>query len=172
MAVNSDLPNEYLISRSDAVVFVLKQHPGLWRFAALFMQLVPRFLRDAVYKVVARNRYRIFGRSEVCPPPNSGLRPFPRPLKHRWTKRWTKHYGVEILGGAVLQRCDNRLILNSGLIAPRFGLTQWPAGRRRAAVRFRFFLSNAAAHHAPRSRSRRASGSTRSSRTSTHSYFK
>ena len=69
VAVNSDLPNEYLISRSDAVVFVLKQHPGLWRFAALFMQLVPRFLRDAVYKVVARNRYRIFGRSEVCPLP-------------------------------------------------------------------------------------------------------
>jgi predicted DCC family thiol-disulfide oxidoreductase YuxK len=31
--------------------------------------LVPKFLRDAAYNVVARNRYRIFGRSEACPLP-------------------------------------------------------------------------------------------------------
>lgn len=69
VAVNGDLPNQYLLSRSDAVIFVLKQLPGLWRFAAFFMQCVPKFLRDPAYNVVARNRYRIFGRSEVCPLP-------------------------------------------------------------------------------------------------------
>jgi predicted DCC family thiol-disulfide oxidoreductase YuxK len=69
VAVNYELPNEYLLSRSDAVIFVLKQLPGLWRHAAFFMQLLPKFLRDPAYKVVARNRYRIFGRSEVCPLP-------------------------------------------------------------------------------------------------------
>jgi predicted DCC family thiol-disulfide oxidoreductase YuxK len=27
---------------------------------------MPKFLSDAAYNAVARNRYRIFGRSEVC----------------------------------------------------------------------------------------------------------
>jgi predicted DCC family thiol-disulfide oxidoreductase YuxK len=66
IAINYELPNESLLSRSDAVVFVLRQLPGPWRFAAFVMQLVPRFLRDAAYNVIARKRYRIFGRSEVC----------------------------------------------------------------------------------------------------------
>jgi predicted DCC family thiol-disulfide oxidoreductase YuxK len=66
VVVNPDLPDEYLLSRSDAVLFALKQLQGLWRFAAFVLQLAPRFLRDAVYKVVARHRYRIFGRSDVC----------------------------------------------------------------------------------------------------------
>jgi len=69
IALSYELRNECLLSRSDAVVFVLKQPPGLWRFAAFFIQLIPKFLRDAAYGVVARNRYRIFGRSEVCPLP-------------------------------------------------------------------------------------------------------
>ena len=69
IALSYELRNECLLSRSDAVVFVLKQLPGLWRFAAFFIQLIPKFLRDAAYGVVARNRYRIFGRSEVCPLP-------------------------------------------------------------------------------------------------------
>lgn len=69
VVVNYELPNEHLLFRSDAVIFVLKQLPGLCRFAAFFMQLLPKFLRDPAYNVVARSRYRIFGRSEVCPLP-------------------------------------------------------------------------------------------------------
>jgi predicted DCC family thiol-disulfide oxidoreductase YuxK len=68
--VNYELPDEYLLSRSDAAIFVLKQLPGLWRAAALLVQLVPKFLRDAAYNVIARNRYAIFGRSEICPLPS------------------------------------------------------------------------------------------------------
>jgi predicted DCC family thiol-disulfide oxidoreductase YuxK len=68
VAVNYDLPNEYLLSRSDAVIFVLKQ-PRLWRPAAFLLQLLPKFLSDPAYNVIARNRYRIFGRSEACPLP-------------------------------------------------------------------------------------------------------
>jgi predicted DCC family thiol-disulfide oxidoreductase YuxK len=30
------------------------------------VQVVPRLLRDAAYRVIARHRYRIFGRSETC----------------------------------------------------------------------------------------------------------
>ncbi len=38
---------------------------GVWRAAAL-LRLVPRPLRDALYRLVARNRYRWFGRVEAC----------------------------------------------------------------------------------------------------------
>jgi predicted DCC family thiol-disulfide oxidoreductase YuxK len=69
VVVNYELPEEYLLSRSAAAIFVLKQLPGLGRSAAFLLQLSPKFLSDAAYNTVARNRYRIVGRSEVCPMP-------------------------------------------------------------------------------------------------------
>jgi len=66
VVVNYELPNEYLLSRSDAVLFVLKQLGARWRAAASFLQLLPKFLRDPAYNAIARRRYRIFGRSDVC----------------------------------------------------------------------------------------------------------
>ena len=38
---------------------------GAWRLATL-LRLVPRPLRDAAYRLVARNRYRWFGKAEHC----------------------------------------------------------------------------------------------------------
>jgi predicted DCC family thiol-disulfide oxidoreductase YuxK len=64
--VDSDSPQERLLARSDAILFVLAQLGGLWRVAALVFKLVPRPLRDFAYNAVARRRYRIFGRSEAC----------------------------------------------------------------------------------------------------------
>jgi predicted DCC family thiol-disulfide oxidoreductase YuxK len=69
VVVDHELPSEHLLSRSDAVLFVLRQLGGLWRATASLLQLLPRFLRDAAYNAVARYRYRIFGRSEVCAMP-------------------------------------------------------------------------------------------------------
>jgi predicted DCC family thiol-disulfide oxidoreductase YuxK len=62
---NADM-NEFLLARSDAVLFVLKQLGRPWSAAASLVQLLPKFLRDLGYTAVARNRYRIFGRSETC----------------------------------------------------------------------------------------------------------
>jgi predicted DCC family thiol-disulfide oxidoreductase YuxK len=70
VVINHELPEEYLLSRSDAVLFVLKQLQGQWRLSAFLLQLLPKFLRDAAYNVIARNRYRIFGRSEICTLPS------------------------------------------------------------------------------------------------------
>lgn len=36
-----------------------------WRLAWLGW-LVPSFIRDSLYRLVARNRYRVFGRTEAC----------------------------------------------------------------------------------------------------------
>jgi predicted DCC family thiol-disulfide oxidoreductase YuxK len=36
-----------------------------WKMGA-WLQIVPRFLRDGVYKFIARNRYKIMGKRESC----------------------------------------------------------------------------------------------------------
>ncbi|KAB7762369.1 thiol-disulfide oxidoreductase DCC family protein [Xanthomonas maliensis] len=53
---------------TDAIVRVLCGLGGIWRVAAI-VRLLPRALRDAGYRVIARNRYRWFGRAEQCPLP-------------------------------------------------------------------------------------------------------
>ncbi len=70
VVINHDSPGEGLLSRSDSVVFVLKQLGGAWRVAAFLLLLLPRFVREAGYNFVARRRYRIFGRSETCAVPS------------------------------------------------------------------------------------------------------
>ena len=50
--------------KSDAALAVVAMLPGWSRVRML--KLVPRPLRNAIYDVVARNRYRIFGTTEVC----------------------------------------------------------------------------------------------------------
>lgn len=50
---------------SDAIIRVLAGLGGAWRAAAAF-RLIPRALRDAGYRRLARNRYRWFGRKPSC----------------------------------------------------------------------------------------------------------
>jgi predicted DCC family thiol-disulfide oxidoreductase YuxK len=71
VVVNPDQPDEHLLARSDAVIFVLKQLGGFWGLTGFVLRFKPRFLRDLGYRVVARNRYRFFGRSETCFLPSS-----------------------------------------------------------------------------------------------------
>jgi predicted DCC family thiol-disulfide oxidoreductase YuxK len=58
--------------KSDAALTGLSGLPG-WRWTrALFA--VPKQLRDAVYSLVARNRYRIFGKYDECFVPDAEMR--------------------------------------------------------------------------------------------------
>jgi predicted DCC family thiol-disulfide oxidoreductase YuxK len=50
---------------SDAVIAILKRLGWPWRAGAA-LALVPRAVRNPIYRVVARNRYRLFGRRETC----------------------------------------------------------------------------------------------------------
>jgi predicted DCC family thiol-disulfide oxidoreductase YuxK len=56
--------------RSTAVLKIARRMTAPWRWAAVFL-LVPRPIRDAVYRVVAAIRHRLAGRSQACeiPPP-------------------------------------------------------------------------------------------------------
>lgn len=58
---------------SDGVIEVLRRLGGIWRIATL-LRVIPQRLRDAAYRFLARNRYRVFGRSDTCMLPSPGTR--------------------------------------------------------------------------------------------------
>ena len=58
--------------KSDAALTVLSLLPG-WSWVRVLFA-VPRPLRDAVYNIVAKNRYRIFGKYDGCIVPDAELR--------------------------------------------------------------------------------------------------
>ena len=62
---NYQRSNEALLARSDAILYLVAQLGGMWSLAGV-VRVLPRGFRDAVYKVVARNRYRVFGKHESC----------------------------------------------------------------------------------------------------------
>ena len=59
-------PEERLSARCDAVISVLRQIGASWTVAAALLGVVPKWFRDWGYKIIARNRYRIFGRTDRC----------------------------------------------------------------------------------------------------------
>lgn len=50
---------------SDGILAIYSALGWPWRMMAIF-RMVPRFIRDPLYRIVARNRYRIFGKRESC----------------------------------------------------------------------------------------------------------
>ena len=64
-------PEERVLVRSDAVVALLNELPRPWPVAATILKLIPRALRDFGYRLIARWRYRIWGRLESCPLPTT-----------------------------------------------------------------------------------------------------
>ena len=58
--------------RSDAALTVLSLLPG-YEWTRMLLA-VPKPLRDALYNLVARNRYRLFGRYETCFVPDAKMR--------------------------------------------------------------------------------------------------
>ena len=54
-----------VFERSTAALRIITALGGIWRLAGL-LRLVPRFIRDAVYDWIARNRYGWFGKRDSC----------------------------------------------------------------------------------------------------------
>jgi predicted DCC family thiol-disulfide oxidoreductase YuxK len=90
---------ESLLARSEAAIFILRHlgaaelrsagqpgaavptqagtlpsGSGVWRVLGFLLRIIPRRVRDWGYGVVARNRYRIFGRYDSCPVPSEDTR--------------------------------------------------------------------------------------------------
>ncbi len=59
--------------RSTAALRIARRLSGAWPLLSVFL-VVPAPLRDAAYRLVARNRYRWFGRRDACRLPTPDLR--------------------------------------------------------------------------------------------------
>lgn len=59
--------------KSTATLHVLKELGGVWK---LFYSLIvfPRALRDFVYNIVAKSRYKLFGKRESCMVPTDDIK--------------------------------------------------------------------------------------------------
>lgn len=54
-----------ILQHSTAALTVFKELGGFW--AILYVGiLIPKYFRDAVYRIIARNRYQWFGKLESC----------------------------------------------------------------------------------------------------------
>jgi predicted DCC family thiol-disulfide oxidoreductase YuxK len=63
---------DHALRDSDAVLALYSGLGWPWRLAALG-RAVPRALRDPLYRWVARNRYRLFGKRDTCWRPSADL---------------------------------------------------------------------------------------------------
>ena len=75
-AVRASLPDSLvvetaegrLLTRSAAVIHILSRLGAPWSWLGAVARVLPRRLLDALYDLVARVRYRVFGReADACP---------------------------------------------------------------------------------------------------------
>jgi predicted DCC family thiol-disulfide oxidoreductase YuxK len=54
-----------VLTQSDASIHIMAAMGGLWRLVVV-ARVIPRSWRDWLYRLLARNRYRWFGRRSTC----------------------------------------------------------------------------------------------------------
>ena len=59
------LVGERITVESDAVLRIARNLGGAWSLICLFI-IIPKFLRDGVYRIISKHRYRLFGKRDVC----------------------------------------------------------------------------------------------------------
>lgn len=59
------LEDDKIYTRSTGALRMLKYLGGAWGLLYVLI-IVPKFIRDAVYNFIARNRYKWFGKKEAC----------------------------------------------------------------------------------------------------------
>ncbi len=62
------------LARSDAVVSISRHLRAPWRWGGAMLGVLPRGVRDRLYRFVAARRYRWFGKLDECPVPDDRLR--------------------------------------------------------------------------------------------------
>ena len=61
-------PSERVLTRSQAALWAVGRLGGIWKLFAI-AKLVPLTMREALYRFIARRRYRVFGKYDACPLP-------------------------------------------------------------------------------------------------------
>ena len=67
------LKNNTLYQKSEAALEITKYLSGFWKHLAIF-SIFPTFFLNFFYDIIAKNRYRIFGKMDSCRIPTPELR--------------------------------------------------------------------------------------------------
>jgi predicted DCC family thiol-disulfide oxidoreductase YuxK len=67
------LKNDQVYVKSDAAVEIAKDLDGLWRLLYI-LKLIPKPVRDRVYSIISKNRYRWFGQKKECMLPDKNIK--------------------------------------------------------------------------------------------------
>ncbi len=59
------IEGDMLYTRSTAALRIAKKLNGLWSLFYVFI-IIPKFLRDPIYNLIAKNRYKMFGKKDTC----------------------------------------------------------------------------------------------------------
>jgi predicted DCC family thiol-disulfide oxidoreductase YuxK len=74
LVLDAGSEDERLFTQSDVTVNMLLLLGGRWRVLGKMLRAVPLFVRNAAYRMFARNRYRLTAQYEVCPVPSEAER--------------------------------------------------------------------------------------------------
>jgi len=64
---------ETIYTQSDAVITILKSLGGVWKLASVF-KIIPKPVRNGVYRFIAKYRYKVFGKRETCMVPTEEMK--------------------------------------------------------------------------------------------------
>lgn len=67
------LENGKTYDRSTAALRIARRLSGVWPLLYIFI-IIPPFIRDFLYELISKNRYRIWGKQESCMIPSAALK--------------------------------------------------------------------------------------------------
>ena len=60
------IEEEQVYTESEAIVRILIRIGGIWKPVAAMLRFIPRKWRDYLYRLIAKHRYRMFGKNKQC----------------------------------------------------------------------------------------------------------
>lgn len=60
------IEEEKVYTESEAILRILSRIGGIWKPVAALLGFIPRKWRDYLYRLIAKHRYRMFGKREQC----------------------------------------------------------------------------------------------------------
>ena len=67
------IPDEAYYIKSTAAIKIMSRFSGAWKLISIF-NIIPASIRDFIYDVVARNRYKWYGKQNQCRIPTPELK--------------------------------------------------------------------------------------------------
>lgn len=64
------LNKDEILTESTGVLFILSMLPYPWKLISI-LKIFPAVLRNSIYRLVAKNRYKWFGKNKMCAIPNA-----------------------------------------------------------------------------------------------------